>query len=340
MDGLNRKQRRAMAAAERKSKLQRATSLPQEKQVAPRVGDIMTLEWPEMTFAVKCIGIEPEWDQGTVNVRCVPLEDSILPVTLNFPAPLTEFSTDGGQAIRHHWQKLTYAFALPDPGQFPVLPVSPADRELMEYFIQTCQELAGYSVINGENKLHVTSNGTGDWKMEAHLPTKEAFAGTAVAFRQLHSNREEASFDKVKGRLFQAIKKLPQKEQEPAKTVVTLWAQARAALMNQTLDTLICRKATNAEGDKPFSFREVRPEELITTYNYGGTIHFGDHRQALVDLTKDPTHEKYYSYGCLLSIAGLSHLYFGFAALLEAAVGKGSRPPHKLTEADGDPGIP
>ncbi|WP_280493877.1 hypothetical protein [Nocardia farcinica] len=329
MDGPNRKQRRAMAAAERRSaRSQPRRTSPQKKQekqektAIPRKGDILTFEWNGIVLALRCT--EANWRPGILDARFMPLEDTIHPVSLPFPAPLTKFATDGGKAINHHWEKLDYVFALPNPADFPVLPLAAEDRELIEYFIRTCRELAGYSAINDNHGLLVTSDGT-NWKVEAHLPTKETFAGTAVAFRQLHSGQEEASFDKIKGRLFRAIKGLPEEDRAAAHAVVTGWARARADLMNQTLNTLVSRKVSNATQDDPVSFHGVVPDELIATYNYGGTIHFGKHRQALVDLTEDPTLAAYYSYACMESIAGLSHLYFGFAELLEAALGMRSR---------------
>ncbi|GAB3205405.1 hypothetical protein GCM10027262_10450 [Nocardia tengchongensis] len=310
-----------MAAAERRGTRSKPSQTPPQGKVAiPRRGDIMTFEWEGMALGLRCTDVAPDWSEGVVDVQFTPLEDTIHPVPLAFPAPLTEFATDGGRAISHHWEKLTYMFALLDPADFPVLPLVAEDRESMEYFIRTCRELAGYSVINDDHGLLVSLDGA-DWKVEAQLPTKETFAGTAVAFRQLHSGQEEASFDKVKGRLFQAIKRLPEESQAAAHEVVTQWARARAELMNQTLSTLVSRKVSNASQDNPVSFHGVRPDELIATYNYGGTIHFGKQRQALVDLTKDPTLSAYYSYACIASIAGLSYLYFGFATLLEAALG-------------------
>ncbi|GAB4948632.1 hypothetical protein MAHJHV50_49510 [Mycobacterium avium subsp. hominissuis] len=35
----------------------------------------------------------------------------------------------------------------------------------------------------------------------------------------------------------------------------------------------------------------------------------------------DPRHEAYYRYAALSSIIGLSHLYFGFAVLVDSAIG-------------------
>lgn len=322
MDSPNRKQRRALAAAERRGARSKLSPPPQQQKVLlPRPGDIMTYEWEGISLALRCTHAGPNWLNGTYDGKFMPLEDTIHPVQLIFPAPLTECSTDEGKGINHHWEKLTYVFALPDPANFPLLPVTAEDRELMEYFVQTCRELAGYSVLNDNHSLRVTQRG-GDWDVVAELPSKEAFAGTAVAFRQLHSGTEEVSFDKIKGRLFKAIKRLPEGNREVAQEVVTQWARARAELMNQTLSTLVSRKVANASEDDPVSYHGVRPDDLIATYNYGGTIHFGKHRETLVSLTDDPTLAAYYSYACMGSIAGLSYLYFGFAVLLEAALGR------------------
>jgi len=299
----------------------------------PQVGNIMSMEWgweplPDgttripMTLTVKCVSNQPDFRRGTVAFQFMPLEDTIHPVPLRFPCPMQDFSTDEGKSIRYHWEKLTYVFELSDPANFPTLNIPAEDRALMEYFIETCRNLAGYSAINDENGLTVHSDGAGRWDVEAQLPPRESFAGTSVTFRQLHSGQEEASFDKVKGKLYVAIKNLPPEDQESARTIVTKWAEARADLMNKTLNTIVCYKATPATGDNPVTFRDIRPEELIAIYNYGGTIHFGDHRDTLVDITRDRTGSAYYGYACMVSIVGLSNLYFGFAELLESALGR------------------
>ena len=83
-------------------------------------------------------------------------------------------------------------------------PLSQTTAKSAQRFVAVCQNLAGYSVINDEAALNVSSTGVGDWSIKADLPSREAFGGTSVALRQLHSNQEPASFDKVKGRLFKA----------------------------------------------------------------------------------------------------------------------------------------
>ncbi len=94
--------------------------------------------------------------------------------------------------------------------------------------------------------------------------------------------------------------------------------------MNQTLQTLVTMKATNATLENPISYRNINPHDLIKKFNYGDSLHF-DIDGDLVDLLAHPHNEAYYTYGVLISILGLSHLYFGFAILLEHALGLVSR---------------
>jgi hypothetical protein len=102
--------------------------------------------------------------------------------------------------------------------------------------------------------------------------------------------------------------------------VVQAWRDARGALMNRTLQTMTIVKATNAPPDAPVSFLNINPEELIRKFNYGDSLHFNAD-SGLVDLMADPSHGAYYSYAAMISILGLSHLYFGYAVLLDRALG-------------------
>jgi hypothetical protein len=167
------------------------------------------------------------------------------------------------------------------------------------------------------------ANGKRDIKLE--FPTPEAFGGTAIAFRQLHSDDEAASFSRTKGRLMQAIKLLPVNEQEAPKSVVTQWAKARGKLMNRLLENIVCTKvgktdAHPAPDDFPFSYCNINPQELILTFNYGDTIHFSGEQAKLSTLLETEANAAYYKHAVLLAITNLSHLYFGFAVLAEAAM--------------------
>jgi hypothetical protein len=282
-------------------------------------GKSMTIEWGDITFLLKLTAVQTDSTEDAVTISAVPYEDTIHPHPLLFDPPLKEFAAGEGKGFQFYWEKLTYAFALPDPHDFPALTVSEDDRELMERFIAVCRQLAGYSVINDAGALRIRSRG-GNWTIESEFPSSEAFGGTSIAFRQLHNNRDEASFDKIKARLLTAIKLLPQKQQQHPKSVLLQWVRARSELMKETVDTIVCKKVAQPPDGFPVSYRGINPETLMRTFNYGGTIHFGDKKRELVDLLADPRHDAYYKQACLISILALSHLYFGFALLIEAAI--------------------
>lgn len=137
------------------------------------------------------------------------------------------------------------------PRSFPASPVlTDDDRVLLDRFVAVCRQLAGYSAINNDSGITISGK-DGQSNIELQFPSAEAFGGTSLAFRQLHSGQEDASFDKVQGRLFQAIRILPEKEQQPAKDFLQQWVSARGKLMNQLLQTIVRRKGSPAPSARP-----------------------------------------------------------------------------------------
>jgi len=60
----------------------------------------------------------------------------------------------------HHWEKLNYAFALPDPAKFPKLKtLTDDDREVLRRYVYVCRRLAGYSALNDDSALTVRHAG-------------------------------------------------------------------------------------------------------------------------------------------------------------------------------------
>src|ERR1700730_8879483 len=183
-------------------------SSPQRRRAGRRndltdSGMTMTIELGEISFMFTLTQAQENPDEDTVTISAVPVEDTIHPHPLDFPPPLAELAPDT-KGFQRHWEKLGYAFDLPDPAEFPALPLTDDDRELLRRFVEQCRHLAGYSLISDDGRLVMSSSGPGHWEVSADLPSREAFGGTAVAFRQIHSHGEEASFSKVKGRLFKA----------------------------------------------------------------------------------------------------------------------------------------
>jgi len=176
-----------------------------------------------------------------------------------------------------------------------------------------------------ESGMRYSKKEGGNPEITLKFPSPETFGGTSLAFRQLHSDDEPASFSRTRGRIMRAIKLLPAGEQDVLKKVVAQWAKARGALMNRTLRTIVCEMAAPpVPPDRevpPFSYANIDPQKLILTFNYGDTIHFSEDEETnLSTLLEVEQNACYYKHSVLSVITSLSHLYFGFAVLAEAAV--------------------
>ncbi|OBI42980.1 hypothetical protein A5708_19255 [Mycobacterium colombiense] len=277
---------------------------------------------PSIQFLLKITERIVNLSQETLSFKSVPVEDTIHPRPLPFEPPLQQYGVGDAKGFRHHWEKLDYVFELADPYVFPEIPLLEADREIVERYIRMCRRLAGFSVINNDKSTLSVGSDAGVWHVRVvDPPSDESFMGTSAAFRQLHNDGEPASFVKVSNALFKSIKTLPEEQQTPIRDTVKRWRAARDRLQKHTLQTLTALKAGNATLDNPVSYGNINPEELIRTFNYGDSLHFGSERSQLEDLLADPRHQAYYTYAALNSIVGLSHLYFGFAVLLDSAIG-------------------
>lgn len=292
--------------------------------------DILSFEWGDIQMLSKIVSNKVNPLTGHRNLKIVPYENSVQPVHLNFEPPLIEHAVGDSHGFLHHWELLTYAFNLPDPAEFPVLPsLAEDDRRVLKRYARMCRQLAGYSALNEESGMYYTSKNGGQPEITLKFPSPEAFGGTSVAFRQLHSGEDSASFDRAKGRIMTAVKSLPAEEQQAATSVVAQWAKTRAALMNRMLQTIVCEMAAPpVPPDRevpPFSYANINPQKLILTFNYGDTIHFSEDEEAnLSALLEVEQNACYYKHSVLSAITHLSHLYFGFAVLVEAAMGTAS----------------
>lgn len=289
---------------------------------------VITFEWHDIKMAAKVTENTVNALLGTRTIKFLPYEDTIHPYPLAFDPPLIEHAVGQHNGFAHHWEKLNYAFALPNPAEFPILEtLSGDDRTVLRRYAAMCRQLAGYSALNGDGGITwMVSNGQPD--VQVDFPTPEAFGGTAIAFRQLHSDDEAASFSRTKGLLIKAINQLPADEREAPKSVVTQWARARGKLMNRLLENIVCTKVGKSDthpapDDFPFSYCNIDPQRLILTFQYGDTIHFSGEHEVLLELLEIEANAAYYKHAVLLAIINLSHLYFGFAVLAEAALGTG-----------------
>lgn len=287
----------------------------------PRLG--APLDAPTIQFLLKQTGQITNVTDEMIEFKTRLVENTIQPRQLSFDPPLREYGTEHANGFRHYWEMLDYVFGLPDPSSFPQIALRPEDRESVERFVTTCRRLATFSVINDSTVLSFSINErTNDWRVLVEkYPSDEGFIGASAIFRQLHSDGESASFTRAHDALFKVRNALPGDLRDVVGETVLRWRDARAKLMNYTLQTLTARKACKTTLIDRVSYCNVNPADLIRTFNYGDSLHFGSTKDQLIDLMADPDYEAYYKYTALLSIVGLSHLYFGFAVLLDRALG-------------------
>ncbi len=262
----------------------------------------------------------------TVTFSSVALEDTIHPVELAFEPPYVDLAANGGaKGFRHMWEKLTYAFALPDPAQFPVLPnLAAADRAHLAKYIAGCRKLAGYSAIAGGSGFEMEST-NGVWTTRADFPDDELLVAAAARFRQLNNQGEQTAFTTASDLIIKAAK-----SHDPALIqIVAKWRQARAALLNKNIATIVCEMVLLDKprpDDFPVSDSNLRPEELFNTYFYGDFLHVGDNAAKLIDINSEDGNAAYHMFGFLTSMSALAQLYFGFSVLVEHALGSAPTP--------------
>lgn len=146
---------------------------------------------------------------GTVTLNSVAVEDSIHPVSLAFDPPYQDLATAGGAKGFHHiWEKLTYAFALPDPARFPALnSLTGEDRDTLKKYVSGCRKLAGYSAIahGGGFKMQRTN---ANWTVTPNFPDDELIVAAAARFRQLNNQGEPTAFTTASDLISKAAKAL------------------------------------------------------------------------------------------------------------------------------------
>ncbi|MEV6554226.1 hypothetical protein AB0M22_00805 [Nocardia sp. NPDC051756] len=321
---LRREQRQLRDQTRQKRKQKKA-----EKR--PEVGDIVQVNTGPVHLVLKVLDVQrfPTRLESKYTVSLV--EETIHPVTVKHHHPLLECAQNRSGFTRY-WEKLIYLFDLPEPADFPTLRgfMRPADLPVLQRFIDTCRQLAGYSVMNTSGgKLNVSLTLDGP-KVTATLPSHERFSGMSTTFRQVHNTGDEASFSKAMSALQRALDSsgLDTDQKARVKSQLNQWGAARKVIMKKTMATAICERVDKEWRETPrkkalpvLSFQGVEPDDLILKYNYGDTIHWGKHRDELADLTSQKDHDLFYKYCVLNSMISLAHLYLGFSALVDSALG-------------------
>lgn len=321
-DGMNRAARRRAAREARRNGAP-VPAPPAQQPALRREPGFMTIEHGPDRKNISCRKItETVVDRSadTVTLNSIGVEDTIHPVELAFEPPYIDLAADGGaKGFRYVWEKLTYAFALPDPALFPALPnLDNADRAALTTYVAGCRKLANYSAIahGGGFKMQSTN---GNWTVTPDFPGDELVVAAAARFRQLNNQGEPTAFTTASDLVIKAAKA----HDAALVPVVAAWRKARAALLNRTIATIICDMALKKPrpDDFPVSCQNLRPEDLFNTYFYGDFLHVGDYAGDLIDINSDDGNAAYHMFGFLTSMSALAHLYFGFSVLVEHALG-------------------
>lgn len=258
----------------------------------------------------------------TIQAEALAPHDSEL--KLAFPAPYAELSRSP-EVFQRQWKLLNYAFGLPDPSTFPALdlPLPSEDFAAIRRYILTSRELASFTMLTEARRLQLSGGVGKETEASLTMPSKEVILGFAVRFRQLHSD-DPASYTVVKNIISRALGR----EGQPLSTTgggqIRQWKRARAELLKFSLDEIVQMKVLKAEwapgSTIPAPDNLFTPSELIELFQYGEYIHWGDHRDLHSAIQRNPALSAILEFRFHNIQIGLTHLYFGFARLAEAAL--------------------
>ena len=327
-----------MAQSDKRRRKQQQRQRRKAKERGPFVPSIedkyISVDTGPLCFFNKITGTFTSDGGRSLTVKSIPVEDSIRPVTLTFEPPLQSAGTDP-TCFDYQWQQLTYLFNFDDPAAFVCVidKLTAEDRALLIRYVTTCRNLAGYTILNEKRGFNLSWKRRGSSAaVHADLPSHQEFSGFSATFRQLHNDGEAASFTKVWGIINRALTELGLDEHDLATARASLksWKKARGKLSQKAAATLICEaldpNPTQPDGNRPRTLKGIVPEDLIRNFNYGDTLHWGNTREQLAELTNDPFNANFYKFCCTTTMTSLSHLYFGFAVLASAALGVAGTP--------------
>jgi hypothetical protein len=227
------------------------------------------------------------------------------------------------------WKQLDYVFNLTDPRTFPPLEaaVGTDERRAIERYIQTAADLAETEVLNAlDQGFSARKNDeTGEEIVAAAFGRKDAQLGLSGLLRHCDSraHKDGARFGRIHEILLTAAEQtqdVPQKTEQLRQ--LEAWRAALELLHSLSLDQCVRDRLVSEKGWKVFDYREHhRPDFLIRVYDYGDLLHWPTQTRELEILEADEFLAAFNRHSFFEAIAGLAHLYIGFAELAGAALG-------------------
>lgn len=260
--------------------------------------------------------------QGTASITDFTVEENVADGVFRWAPPLIERSPRP-KALYLNWRALQVVFPdLADPRSFALLPTWPSDddRELYDRYIAAAEELAESELLCGDDSMRVRWDRESGESVEASFTSKEITRGFATLLRQFDSKDEDASFQRVSGRLRRAAANAGDASINVRCAQIDAWRTAQGVLHGTELSRLGRRAVAPAleYGN------EHPPTYYLSLFNYGDLIHWGSKRDVHAK-SQDDDHTRAHDRMAFLEAAsGLSLLYLGFSELIRTSIGHGA----------------
>jgi hypothetical protein len=270
---------------------------------------------------------ESAHDGGTVTITARSWESLALDVPLRFPVPPLAKTIDGAEDF--WWRFIEYATDIDDPTTFPAFghAIAPAKLRVCRRYIETSKDLAGSAALNYPVSLDVHIDNAGESEdVLFDSPQTDAVVGLAGLFRQFYAPNEKASFAKVLKLLRAEAATNPSQQQTEQMRQLDAWQGAEGVTRNRSLNNQAIKRLV-ADGRAPNDPDLERypdaapPDQTISDYFYGDHLHWDSKADVVEERERSPFLDGLFRYEFFKAAAGLSHLYVGFATLVETAIG-------------------
>lgn len=262
--------------------------------------------------------------RGYVTVEAVSYESLALDTRLSFPPPLADRS-QRPEAFAFWWKLMQFVFDLPPPATFPSLPALPASADLdaLKRYTKAADDMAESAILGGGDRINLHIGDDGQEHVETNFSSNELARGFTVLFRQFDAKKERASFLQAQRILRVSNAEAHDTHVEGRRAHLTAWGKARGHLRGKSLRVRVGQKLVEQGRMPPGIPGEdgMSPEQLISAYQYGDLIHWGDKREIVDVVSTDPFWEGWQRMLFLDAVAGLAHLYLGFSLVIRAALG-------------------
>ncbi len=244
---------------------------------------------------------------------------------LDFDPPMIELAVNP-DGFAYFWKQIQKIFKLPNPNMFPPLrqgTLPEEDRVRVYRYLQTTRDLASSSFLGNQAEVRLSIDRTGTRSVEAvNFPSREVFVGFPTLFRQVYSENEPASFERIfriVGRVNVAI---ADSFTERRQCELKQWKMAQNKLKGQSLSQLLgLQLETEGSWDSAYTPRlhDLNPQQLISLYFSGDIMHWGDNRGQLAAFKGDRDISAAREIDYMSALAAITHIYLGFSVVIQSA---------------------